>query len=220
MQQFLEFLLGSFAALFPIVDPVGTVPVFLVLTVGASKQRRRQLALKTALSVIAVLVLFLLVGGAILRYFGISLAMVRIAGGIVIFNAAWQTMNAQPKLTTSENQAAVRQVDHHDDISFVPMTIPMLAGPGSIAVTLGLSAQAGQSLTVETGLNLLAASLAIFLIGVSVYIALRSSNLILLGLGETGIRALSRIFGLFIMAIGVQLILNGVADWLSGLAIF
>lgn len=73
---------------------------------------------------------------------------------------------------------------------------------------------------METGLNLLAASLAIFLIGVSVYIALRSSNLILLGLGETGIRALSRIFGLFIMAIGVQLILNGVADWLSGLAIF
>ncbi|MGJ3247275.1 MAG: MarC family protein [Elainellaceae cyanobacterium] len=217
MQQFLEFMLGSIAALFPVVDPIGGVPIFLVLTPGASKQLRWRFARKTAIYVILVLIFFVLVGGAFLRFFRISLEVVRIAGGIVVFHAAWQTMNAKPRLTASENQEAALKVDHHEDISFLPMTIPMLAGPGSIAVTLGLSAQAGRDLSVETALNLIAVSVAIILIGAVIYISLRSSTLLLRMLGESGIHAISRLLGLFVMAVGVQLILNGLADWLSNL---
>lgn len=219
MQQFVEFLIGSFAALFPVVDPAGGVPIFLVLTAGESQDSRHQLAGKIAWYTVLVLVLFLLIGGGILRFFGISLEVVQIAGGIVIFNTAWHTMNADPKLTEPDNQEAVEKSHKHEDISFVPMTIPMLAGPGSIAVTLGLAAQAGSGFSVETGINLLAVSVAIVLMGLITYLCLRSSSWISAKLGDTGIRAVSRILGLFILAVGVQLILNGFADWLAHLEI-
>lgn len=217
VQQFLEFTLGSWAALFPVVDPLGSVPVFLVLTMGASKQMRHRFARETACYVVLVLVLFLLVGGGFLRFFGVSLEVVRIAGGIVVFNAAWQTMNAKPKMTAPDNQAAAHRAEKHEDISFMPMTIPLLAGPGSIAVTLGLAAQAGRDLSIATTVNLLAVACSIGLIGAMIYLALRSSTMLLVWLGETGIQAISRILGLFVMAIGVQLILNGLADWLETL---
>lgn len=110
------------------------------MTPDASPTVRRQLAGRVALNVMAVLLLFLLIGGGILRFFGISLEVVRIAGGIVVFNAAWRTMNAQPKISRQENRDVIQQVEHHDDIALIPMTIPILAGPGSIAVTLGLAA--------------------------------------------------------------------------------
>lgn len=217
MQQFFEFALGSLAALFPVVDPIGGVPIFLILTASASKQIRWHFARRTALYVVLVLIVFLLVGGGVLRFFQISLEVVRIAGGIVVFHAAWQTMNAKPRLTPPENQAAIHRLDQHEDISFLPMTIPLLAGPGSIAVTLGLAAEAGRDFSLATLLNLGAASLAIALIGLMVYLSLRSSTLLLSWLGETGIQALSRTLGLFVLAVGVQLILNGLADWLQGL---
>lgn len=219
MQEFIEFLLGSFAALFPVVDPAGAVPLFLMLTAGESSDFRDQLAGKISLYTVVVLVLFLLIGGGILRFFGVSLGMVKIAGGIVIFHTAWHTMNADPKLTEPDNQEVVEKSHKHEDISFVPMTIPMLAGPGSIAVTLGLTAQAGRSFSVETGLNILAVSIAIMLMGGITYLCLRSSSWLSNRLGEVGIRAVSRILGLFILAVGVQLILNGFADWLAHLEI-
>lgn len=219
MHHFFEFLLGSFAALFPVVDPLGGVPIFLMLTVNATTEIRESFSQRIALYTLLVLVLFLLIGGGFLRFFGISLEVVRIAGGIVIFHAAWHTMNADPKLTARENEELHDPTLKHEDITFVPMTIPMFAGPGSIAVTLGLAAQAGKGFSVETGINLLAISLAIALVSGLVYLCLKLSNFFLLRLGETGITAFSRILGLFILAIGVQLILNGVADWLQELGL-
>ncbi|NES96660.1 MAG: MarC family protein [Desertifilum sp. SIO1I2] len=219
MQPFFEFFLGSFAALFPVVDPLGGVPVFLVLTSATSSGFRNQLAWKIALYTVSLLVLFLLVGGGFLRFFGISLEVVRIAGGIVVFHAGWHTMNADPKLTPEDSAEATSKTTNQEDISFVPMTIPMLAGPGSIAVTLGLAAQAGRNFATETYIRLFGAAIAIGVVGLTVYLCLRSSNLLLSWLGETGIRAFSRILGLFILAIGVQLILNGFADWLADLGL-
>jgi multiple antibiotic resistance protein len=215
LQSFIDFTLGSLAALFPVIDPIGGVPIFLALTTGVPRQLRQRYATRIALNVILLLISFLLVGGSILRFFGISLEVVRIAGGIVVFHAAWRTMNAEPKLTHPESEDAVHRADLHADISFMPMTIPLLAGPGSIAVTMGLAAQAGQNFSVTTLLNLAAAAVAIVLIGLIIYLALRSSNLLLKWLGDGGIHAMSRLLGLFVMAIGVQLILNGLADWLK-----
>lgn len=219
MQPFLDFILGTIAALFPVVDPVGSVPLFLVLTAGAPPMVRRRYASRIALNVTLVLVVSLLIGGSVLRFFGVSLAVVRIAGGIVVFHAAWRTMNSEPKLSDLENQDAVSRADHHGDITFMPMTIPLLAGPGAIAVALGLAAQAGRDLSVETAVNLLAVALGVVSIGLAIFVSLRSSMLLLKWLGAGGIHALSRLLGLFVMAIGVQLILNGLADWLESLSI-
>jgi MarC family membrane protein len=139
LQTFIDFILGSLAALFPVIDPIGSVPIFLVLTAGMPMTLRQAYARRIAMNVILLLIGFLLVGGSILRFFGVSLEVVRIAGGIVVFHAAWRTMNAEPKLDTVENEEAVHRADQHADIAFMPMTIPLLAGPGAIAVTLGIS---------------------------------------------------------------------------------
>ncbi len=218
IKEFTDFILGSIAALFPVIDPIGSVPIFLVLTAGVPESLRRRYAKKIAIYVIALLISFLLVGGGILRFFGISLEVVRIAGGIVVFHAAWNTMNAESKLSDVENKDVMSKAGHHEDISFMPMTIPLLAGPGAIAVALGLAAEASRNAgTAETTQNLLAVAVAIALIGLIIYIALRSSTLLLKWFGAGGIHALSRLLGLFVMAIGVQLILNGLGDWIESL---
>lgn len=217
VRVFFDFMVGSIAALFPVVDPIGGVPIFLVLTTGVPASLRNRYALHIARNVVVLLVSTLLVGGSILRFFGVSLAVVRIAGGIVVFHAAWRAMNSDPKLTDIDSQEAVQRLDEHKDIAFMPMTIPLLAGPGAIAVTLGLAAQAGGDFSVPTAMNLLAIAVAITLIGGVIFLSLRSSTLLLKVLGASGIQAMSRLLGLFVMAIGVQLILNGLADWLTSL---
>ncbi|TVQ06642.1 MAG: MarC family protein [Leptolyngbya sp. DLM2.Bin27] len=210
-------MVGSLAALFPVVDPIGSVPIFLVLTTGIPASLRNRYALNIARNVVLLLIGTLLVGGSVLRFFGVSLAVVRIAGGIVVFHAAWKAMNSDPKLNAVDNQDMALRLDEHKDISFMPMTIPLLAGPGAIAVALGLAAQAGGDFSVSTAINLLAIAAAIGLIGLVIYLSLRSSTLLLKVLGASGIQAMSRLLGLFVMAIGVQLILNGLADWLTAL---
>jgi multiple antibiotic resistance protein len=217
MQSFIEFTLASIAALFPVIDPIGSVPIFLVLTAGVPTGLRNRYAIRISRNVIVLLIASLLVGGSVLRFFGVSLEVVRIAGGIVVFHAAWKAMNSDPKLNEIDNEAAAQRLDEHKDISFMPMTIPMLAGPGSIAVTLGLAAQAGRAVSLPTAINLLATATAIVLIGLVIFVVLRSSTVLLKVLGASGIQAMSRLLGLFVMAIGVQLILNGVADWLESL---
>ena len=219
MQAFIDFTVASIAALFPVVDPIGSVPIFLVLTAGLPPAVRNRYALRIGRNVVLLLIGSLLVGGSVLRFFGVSLEVVRIAGGIVVFHAAWRAMNSDPKLNQVDNAEAAQRLDEHKDIAFMPMTIPLLAGPGSIAVTLGLAAQAGQDLSLPTATNLLAIATAIGIIGVIIFIALRSSALLLKVLGASGIQAMSRLLGLFVMAIGVQLILNGLADWLRSLGL-
>ena len=217
MQPFWDGVLSGVAALFPVVDPIGGVPIFLVLTAGVPSAVRYRYAFAIARNVVLLLLGALLIGGSILNFFGVSLAVVRIAGGIVVFHAAWQAINSDPKLNDIDNQDVAERIDQHKDISFMPMTIPLLAGPGAIAVTVGLAAQAGQSQTLSPAQNLLASGVAIGLIGATIFLALRTSNLLLKVLGASGIQAMSRLLGLFVMAIGVQLILNGLADWLTSL---
>lgn len=217
MEQFVDFLVRSIASLFPVVDPIGSVPIFIVLTAKASPDLRQQYALRIAFNVILVSIAFLLIGGTMLRFFQVSLEAVRIAGGIVIFHTGWQTMNSDTQLTEVENEAEQPLKEQQPDITFMPMTMPLLAGPGAIAVILALSAQAGQEVSATTALNLSGVALGIIAIGLMTYLALRSSVLLLEVLGGGGIQTLNPLLGLVVMAIGVQLILNGFSGWLQPL---
>lgn len=215
MHPFLQFILGTFVSLFPIVNPIGNAPVFVALTEGYTSKQRHRIAQRTALYTFVLLSVFLFLGGGILRFFGISLEVIRIAGGLVVFHAAWGMLNADQTLSESEDQESKQKAD----IAFFPMTMPLIAGPGAIAVTLGLSAQAGRGLTGSTLLNLLATFVGIGLVVVVIYACLQSSNWLFKGLGETGIKTLTRIFGFLISAVGVQLILSGLQDWIQTLSI-
>ncbi|MGD1917882.1 MAG: MarC family protein [Pleurocapsa sp.] len=216
MEQFSNFLVESLAALIPVVDPIGLVPIFLSLSIGIPLQLRKKFARRTAIFAVCVLIFFLLVGGGILNFFGISTEIVKIAGGIIVFKSGWQTLNSEPKLkSTAEQDYTTARTKYYQDTSFIPMTIPLSAVPGSIAVTLGLAAEAGNGWNWETIVNLMAVASAILIVGALLYFCLRFSNLLLIALKETGIQALSRLLGLFILAVGVKLILNGLADWVA-----
>lgn len=191
----------SYAALFPLVNPIGAIPVFCTLTADYSKEHRRKTAMKTAIFVFAVLIVFYYIGEFLLEFFGISLGVLKIAGGLIVAHTAWEILNTKNKLTNEEQN----EVKTKEDISFTPMALPLLSGPGSIGVAIGMSIK-DYSLIYTVG-----TSMGILLIAVTVYIALLSSTSLYKILGKTGVGVLNKIMGFFILAIAVQLVTNGIS---------
>jgi xanthine permease XanP len=132
---------------------------------------RKKFARRTSIYAVCVLIFFLIIGGSILNFFGISTDIVKIAGGIIVFKSGWQTLNSEPKLKPTANKNTVAHENEYEDISFIPMTIPLSAGPGSIAITLGLAAEAGASGDFGSPIYLGVAFLVL-----AVIIALNSTN--------------------------------------------
>jgi multiple antibiotic resistance protein len=188
----------AFLALFPIVNPIGGAPVFYSLTSGDESIRRSQ-AFRTALDVALILIVSLFLGRFVLKAFGLSLAELRIAGGLIVAHTAWQMVNSDLRITPAEEQGARAKTD----ISFTPMAMPLLAGPGAIGVMVGIAAH-GHSWEDYAGYVI-----AILLIAVTVLACLVGSGAIFKRLGPNGIGALNRIFGFLILAIAVALVARG-----------
>lgn len=194
---------ATFLALFPIVNPPGGVPLFFSLTSQFSLEDRNRTALRTALYVIAILVTFMLVGRFVLSFFGISLPVLKIAGGLIVANTAWGMVTASNRLTTEESSEALTK----EDISLTPMAMPMLSGPGSIGVVMGLAAHANGFLAY------LGMVIGIVALGCSVYLFLWLGGPLVKRLGPSGMGAITRIFGFLILSIAVQLVWDGVMDF-------
>jgi multiple antibiotic resistance protein len=152
--------------------------------------------------VIWVLITFLIGGKLILSFFGISLGVLRIAGGLIVAHTAWELLTIRRRLTNEEHQAAVDQ----EDISLTPMAIPIIAGPGAIGVVISQATK---------WIDYLGCVLGIGLLGGLIYLFLRLGEPLIEKLGKTGIGALNRIFGFLILAIAVQLIANGTLELLK-----
>jgi multiple antibiotic resistance protein len=194
---------ATFLALFPLVNPLGGIPMFFSLTASFSPQERHHTALKTALYVIAILVTFMLFGRFVLNFFGISLPVLKIAGGLIVANTAWGMVTGSSRMTVEESSEARTK----QDISLTPMAMPMLSGPGSIGVVMGLAAHADQFLAY------LGMVVGIAALGLSVYLCLRLGGPFVKRLGPSAMGAINRVFGFLILAIAVQLIWNGAADF-------
>ena len=162
-----------FSALFPIVNPFGGVPLFFALTSDFSDGERNRTALKTALYVFAILVVFMFFGRFVLNFFGISLPVLKIAGGLIVANTAWGMVTASTRITPAESDEAAEKTD----ISLTPMAMPMLSGPGSIGVVMGLAANA-DSMTTYLGMVIGITALAL-----SVYLFLRLGGPLVARLG-------------------------------------
>jgi multiple antibiotic resistance protein len=195
--------IGTFLALFPIVNPFGAVPIFFALTSKSSNSERRVTEAKVSIYVIAILVFFLLVGRFVLSFFGISLPVLRIAGGLIVANAAWGMVTSKSRITDAEGDEAITK----EDISFTPMAMPMLAGPGSIGVVMGLAANSTNMLAYVGMIIGIAA------LGLVVYLFLRLGGPLVERLGPNAIGSINRIFGFLILAVAVQLIWDGIADF-------
>lgn len=196
--------IAAFTSIISVANPLAAVPVFLSLTEHNTETERVGIAKKASFYMFLVLVIFLLAGTYIMSFFGISLPGIRIAGGLIILRAAYAMLNpseSERKISEEAEEAAKEK----QDVSFSPMAMPMLSGPGSIAVVIGLASQASGiiDLTIMTA--------AIVLVAVISYGLLRLAPFSSLYIGPTGMGAITRMMGFIAMAIGVQFILNGIS---------
>ena len=195
--------LGTFMGLLPIINPLAAAPTCLAITEGDSDARRREQARKGCFYMICILVSALTGGTFIMNFFGISIPGLRIAGGILMAGIGMGMLTNQQKLgkpDEEEREAARKKTD----ISFSPLAMPMLSGPGSIAVTLGFTSLA----THWT--DYLAIIAGIISIAALTYAMLRVSGKIVAIIGPVGVNAMTKIMGFLIMCIGVQFVVNGV----------
>jgi multiple antibiotic resistance protein len=205
-----------FTTLFPIVNPLGSAPLFLSLTHYYSADERKILSRRIALNSIFLIVGSYFIGTHILSFFGISLPVVQVGGGLVLTATGWALLKQKDEDST--------KVDVHRSVSeqdlstkaFYPLTLPLTVGPGSISVAITLGAN-------ETHIghriiySILGALIGAFLIAVSVYICYAFSDRLARALGATGMNVIMRLSSFLLVCIGVQILWNGVAALLKSL---
>src|SRR3984957_16093123 len=202
VKEFIQFLLLAFSSLIFIVDPIATIPTFLVLTADAELDQRRHMAKRAAWTCFVVLSAFAMAGTLIFKMFGITLPAFRIAGGLIMILIGLDMVQAR-RSQTKETPAETEQAMEKDDVGIIPLGVPMLAGPGSISTVIALMAQSGNW---QHGMLIIAAvALTAFLS----YWTLAAADRLGRRMGDTGIHILTRFMGLLLMAIAVQFILSG-----------
>lgn len=208
----MELFLVAFGALFSIMNPLGTVPVFVALTQEHTIKERALTAFWTAINVLVILMLSFFAGKYILSFFGISLNALKIAGGMIITSSGFALLTGKFREHKGMKRQKVQDDIHsREGISLTPLAIPMLAGPGTISLLITYNQEfvlTNQILTI-VGSILLAA--------VAIYIILKSAHFIVKFLGASGINALSRIIGFIVIAIGVEYIISSVVDILTNI---
>lgn len=196
--------LGTFIGLLPIINPLSAGPTFLAITHGDSEARRREQARKGCLYMVAILVSFLIGGTFIMNFFGISIPGLRIAGGILLTGIGMDMLLARKATAKSEDEAEREAALKKPDISFSPLAMPMLSGPGSIAVTLGFTSLA------TDWLDYAAIIAGIVCVALLTYVVLRLSSRMVQFIGPVGVNAMTKIMGFLIMCMGVQFVVNGI----------
>ena len=189
-------LLGSvFVTLFVIMDPPGTVPLFLSLTSGRSHAMRKRLAFQAVVVAFFVITVFALFGRQILDYLGITLSSMQIAGGLLLLLVALELLTGK-----ADEPVETKNVN----VALVPLGTPLLAGPGAIVATIVFVKQVDD---VGSGIALAAGILAVHVV---LWLFLRYSVVILRVIKDSGVTIVTRIAGLLLSAIAVQLVVNGV----------
>jgi multiple antibiotic resistance protein len=196
---------ATFLALFPIVDPFGGIPIFFTMTSSWTPQERRNTALKTGLWVFVILVTFLFFGRFVLHFFGISLPVLKIAGGLIVANTAWGMVTSHARITPEESHEAQGK----EDISLTPLAMPLMSGPGAIGVVMALAAN------VDSAASYLGMVIGIAAIALTVLLFFWWGGPLVRRLGPNAVGAINKIFGFLILAIAVQLVWDGVADFNS-----
>ncbi len=200
-------------SLFAIVDPIGSIPMFLTATHGWPAERRVQAAMAAALTVLIVLGLSVFLGTTILQFFGISLASFSVGGGLLLLLLAISMMQAKSTPIRQTEEEAVEAVER-ESVGVVPLGVPLLAGPGAITQVILASHNTGGSLWLHQLLLLL----PIALVALSVWIVFRAAIPMSRQMGTTGIHIVTRLMGLIIAAISVEMIARGLIELFPGLA--
>jgi multiple antibiotic resistance protein len=194
---------ATFLALFPIVDPFGGIPIFFTMTSSWTARDRQRTALKTGVWVFVILVTFLFFGRFVLHFFGISLPVLKIAGGLIVANTAWGMVTSHARITPEESHEA----EEKEDISLTPLAMPLMSGPGAIGIVMGLAAN------VDSAASYMGIVIGIAAVALSVTLFFWLGGPMVRRLGPGAVGAINKIFGFLILAIAVQLVWDGVADF-------
>ncbi len=198
-----ELAILVLASLFSVVNPLGAIPVYLALTTSYTRQERNRSSLAISIYFIIILLTFFMGGSYILSFFGISLSSLKIAGGLVIFNSGFALLNGKFE-SNRVNKRVKSEAKEMDDISFAPMAMPMLSGPGSISLLISLFAEnplIGDRITI---------GITVIVMGLIVFLILKSAPILFRILGHSGLKAISRIMGFIVMAIAVEYVISGI----------
>jgi len=208
----LSLSLVSLPAVFFVVDPVAAVPFFLAMTKDDSPEKRRETALRACVTAGLILAGFALAGGLIFRLLGISLGAFKIAGGVVLLLLALDMIRTQPSRTRITEGEVAAGADK-EDVAIVPLAMPLLAGPGSIATVIVLMTRAKEgpwwhALPILGSVAVTAAAAYVILAGASTTEKV---------LGRSGLAILERAAGLLLVAIAIQFMLDGLGETLPAL---
>jgi len=189
---------------FAIVDPIGTLPFFVTLTEGFSEADRRIIMVRAVCVLGGVLTIFALFGRFLFLAFGFSLAAFEIAGGILLFIVAFDMLRGEITRTKLSTEDRAEAIEKRDELSVVPLGIPLLAGPGAISTVMIYEGNAGND-----PLAIVATFVAILITTAATFFILRYGQPILRAMGRVGVMALTRVLGLLLAAVGVQFVLDG-----------
>ena len=197
-----QLVLATFMALFPIANPFSTAPVFLAITHGDSDERRAKQARMGVIYMFCILFMFLIAGTMIMKFFGISIPGLRIAGGIMIAKIALNMLRParEDEQTNEEEEESIDK----RDVSFTPLAMPSLSGPGAIAVTIGLTSH------VVHWTNYVAIVFGLLVVCALCWIVLRAATRIVRLLGVNGMNAMTKFMGFLLLCVGIQFVVNGI----------
>jgi multiple antibiotic resistance protein len=215
MHEAIHAFLLAFSALFSIVNPISGTFIFGAVTADRAADERARLAWLVAIYSLFVMMGSLWAGSFVLAFFGVSLAALRVAGGVVVALTAWGLLNQPEHREERKQEQAVPAVDA-EDIAMFPLTIPITTGPGTISVAVALSASRPRTLDGFAGFffGMTAAAVALAL---TIWITYRSSDRISRLMGPTGSRTVTRLSAFLLLCIGVQILITGVEDVLGPL---
>ncbi len=205
MSNELAFAAAVIVSIFAIVDPLGTLPFYVALTEGFSPADQAGVRDRAVLVLGSLLVLFAIFGRFLFSAFGFTLQAFEIAGGILLFIVAYEMLQGQVGNTRLTDQDQRDALAHRDEVSVVPLGIPLLAGPGAISTVMIYEGTAGTN-----PIELFATFVAIGLTTAATWIVFRYGSRILRSMGRVGVMALSRVLGLLLAAVGVQFVINGI----------
>jgi multiple antibiotic resistance protein len=197
------------SALFPIVNPIGGSPVFLLLTQDYSKESRKLLARRVAINSFILLIVSMVVGTHILSFFGISLPVVQVGGGLIVVSTGWAMLTRSGQVDRGQSHQEVTQEDILRN-AFYPLTLPLTVGPGSISIAITLGANEPRHLGANV-LALISAAIGAALIAVTIYICYGYSARLAAVVGPSGMNVILRLSSFLLVCIGVQILWNGVS---------
>lgn len=202
----MELFIYVFAALFSVLNPLGAIPIFVGLTQDDSKQERSRTSLWTAINVSIILIISYFIGQFVLKFFGISIDALRIAGGLLIVNSGFSLLSGNVNKRKGLNKKVTNDAMDRNDIALTPLAMPMLAGPGSMSLLIAMYEEQPEIYQKIT------TCIAILCVAFTIFLVLRSAHYLSRILGASGIVAISRIIGFIVVAIGIQYISSSVVN--------